>query len=59
VAEAIARVTPLWHGVTLSRDLMLGSADVSGALGHVAYLVAFVVVGWWWTVRSFSSRLTA
>ena len=59
VAEAVARVTPLWHGVTLARDLMLGTATVLGTLAHVAYLSAFVVLGWWWTVRRFSSRLAS
>ena len=57
--EAVARITPLWHGVTLGRDLMLGSVSPAGALGHVAYLLGFVVVGWWLAVRSFAARLTA
>ena len=42
--EVLAWFTPLWHGVTLCRDLTLG--DVSPAdLAHVAYLLAFVAAG--------------
>jgi lipooligosaccharide transport system permease protein len=42
--EIIAWFTPLWHGVTLCRDLTLGTSSV-GDLLHVAYLLAFVSVG--------------
>jgi lipooligosaccharide transport system permease protein len=55
----VARLTPLWHGVSLSRDLMLGTASPAGAAAHVAYLGAFVVAGWWWAVRTFTARLTS
>jgi lipooligosaccharide transport system permease protein len=42
--EVLAWFTPLWHGVTLCRDLTLG--DVSPRdLAHVAYLLAFIAVG--------------
>jgi lipooligosaccharide transport system permease protein len=42
--EVIAWLTPLWHGVTLCRDLTLGTVS-AGDLGHLAYLVGFVTVG--------------
>jgi lipooligosaccharide transport system permease protein len=42
--EVIAWFTPLWHGVTLCRDLTLGTVSW-GDLGHLAYLLAFVTVG--------------
>ena len=42
--EIIAWFTPLWHGVTLCRDLTLGRV-VPMDLLHVAYLVAIVAVG--------------
>ena len=42
--EVVAWFTPLWHGVTLCRDLTLGTVSW-GDLGHVAYLLAFVAVG--------------
>jgi lipooligosaccharide transport system permease protein len=43
--EAIAYATPLWHGVTLCRDLTLGDIDLAADLLHLAYLVAFVAAG--------------
>jgi lipooligosaccharide transport system permease protein len=42
--EVIAWFTPLWHGVTLCRDLTLGTVSM-GDLGHLAYLVGLVTVG--------------
>ena len=42
--EIIAWFTPLWHGVTLCRDLTLGHIVPADAL-HLAYLVAIVTVG--------------
>jgi lipooligosaccharide transport system permease protein len=41
----IAYATPLWHGVDLARGLVLGTAGAAAALGHVAYLLAFVLAG--------------
>jgi lipooligosaccharide transport system permease protein len=45
VFEAVAYLTPLWHGVDLSRQLTLGEVDPTSALLHVAYLVAFATAG--------------
>jgi lipooligosaccharide transport system permease protein len=42
--EVVAWFTPLWHGVTLCRDLTLGNAVPADVL-HVAYLLAFVCAG--------------
>ena len=42
--EVLAWFTPLWHGVTLCRDLTLGTVSW-GDLGHLAYLIGFVTVG--------------
>ena len=42
--EVIAWFTPLWHGVTLCRDLMLGDVSPDDLL-HLAYLVACVAAG--------------
>ncbi len=55
--EVIAWLTPLWHGVTLCRDLTLGTVSW-GDLGHLAYLLAFVAIGfvaarWTYTKRLF------
>lgn len=43
--EPAAWATPLWHGVTLSRDLCAGTVNLLPTLMHVGYLLAFVVVG--------------
>lgn len=42
--EVLAWFTPLWHGVTLCRDLTLGDVSPDDVL-HVGYLLAFVTVG--------------
>jgi len=57
--EQLAMLTPLWHGVDLTRMLTLGSVDPTTLLLHVAYLGALVVVGWWWSVRRLSKRLVS
>ena len=53
----VAYATPLWHGVALCRQLSLGTADVVGALGHVAYLVVFVLAGLVVGQRTYRRRL--
>jgi len=55
--ETIARLTPLWHGVDLTRMLVLGQVDVSTALVHVAYLAALALAGWWLATRNLHRRL--
>ena len=55
--EWFARLTPLWHGVDLSRMLLLGTVDVPLALVHVAYLAVLAALGWWLTVRLLTRRL--
>jgi lipooligosaccharide transport system permease protein len=45
VLEWVAYATPLWHGVDLARGLVLGTIGAPAALGHVAYLLAFIVAG--------------
>jgi lipooligosaccharide transport system permease protein len=42
--EVIAWFTPLWHGVTLCRDLTLGQVSADDLL-HLAYLLVFVTAG--------------
>ena len=59
VMEWFARVTPLWHGVDLTRMLVLGRLDVSTALVHVVYLAALAAAGWWLTVRNLQKRLVS
>ncbi|WP_198663536.1 ABC transporter permease [Jiangella endophytica] len=55
--EAVAMATPLWHGVELCRSLVMGTATVAGSLGHVAYLLLWVVGGLWLALASFRKRL--
>ncbi len=55
--EWLAYVTPLWHGVALSRDLCLGDVSFWPAVGHVVYLLLWIGVGTWLTVRGLTRRL--
>jgi lipooligosaccharide transport system permease protein len=45
VLEFVARLTPLWHGVTLCRDLTLGDIAPWADLLHLFYLLAWIAVG--------------
>lgn len=56
-AQWLAYLTPIWHGVELSRMLTLGQVDWWPALGHLGYLGAWVVAGWVYAVRGFERRL--
>lgn len=55
--EWLAYVSPLWHAVELSRDLSLNTVDLLPALGNLAYLLAWFVVGTWLAVRGLTRRL--
>jgi lipooligosaccharide transport system permease protein len=55
--EWVARLTPLWHGVDLTRMLTLDRVDWTVAAVHVAYLAVLAAVGWWWAVRRLTRRL--
>jgi lipooligosaccharide transport system permease protein len=55
--EWLARVTPLWQGVDLTRMLVLGDVDWPIAVVHVIYLVVLAAWGWWLTVRLLRRRL--
>ena len=57
VVSWLAYVTPIWHGVDLSRMLTAGHLEGWAALGHVAYLLVWLVVGWRLAVSGFASRL--
>ncbi len=54
--QVVAYVTPLYHGVTLCRDLTLGQVGWPD-LGHVAYLGACAAVGYTVGRRTFARRL--
>jgi lipooligosaccharide transport system permease protein len=59
VIEPVAWLSPLWHGVELSRQLALGTigADPVRTLAHVAILVAIVAIGTWFAYRTVQDRL--
>jgi lipooligosaccharide transport system permease protein len=43
--EVLAYISPLWHGTQLARGAALGTLSDLAALGHVAYLVGWLVAG--------------
>jgi lipooligosaccharide transport system permease protein len=55
--EWVARITPLWHGVDLTRMLTLGHVETGPALVHLAYLLALAGAGAWWSVHRLTRRL--
>lgn len=56
VLQLVAYATPLWHGVSLTRDLALG-APQTGDLVHAGYLLVLLVVGVALARRTFARRL--
>jgi len=52
-----ARLTPLWHGVNLSRMFSVGAVDWWLALVNVAVLVVLFALGWRWSVSGLTKRL--
>jgi lipooligosaccharide transport system permease protein len=55
--ELVARCTPLWHGVSLTRMLCLDTVDRSTAAVNAAVLVGVLVPGWWLAIRVLTRRL--
>jgi lipooligosaccharide transport system permease protein len=55
--EVLAYVTPLYHGVEVTRMLTTGDVAVGAAAMHTAYLLLWLVTGWWLALRAFSRRL--
>jgi lipooligosaccharide transport system permease protein len=55
--QPIAWITPLWHGVSLCRDLALGRGETLALLGHAAYLVALTAIGLRLALRAYQRRL--
>lgn len=56
-ARLLAWVSPLWHGVELSRAATLGTATAWGVPTHVAVLVLWCAVGYVLALRSFTRKL--
>jgi lipooligosaccharide transport system permease protein len=57
VGAALARLTPLWHGVNLSRMFAIDNVDWGVAAINVAVLVAITAWGWRWSVTGITKRL--
>ena len=57
--QPLAWLTPLYHGVALTRGLSLGTigADPAFALVHLAALLAFIAVGTWALLVTMERRL--
>lgn len=55
--QGVARATPLYHAVSLSRALVLDQLSLWPDLAHVAYLVAMLAVGSVLARRQFRRRL--
>lgn len=53
----LAWLTPLWHGTELARGAAFGALRLWPAVGHVAYLLAMLVVGVFVARRLFERRL--
>ncbi len=56
--EQIARLTPLWQGVDVTRMLALGTWQTAPALWHLCYLLVLAVAGTWLAVRALDRRLS-
>jgi lipooligosaccharide transport system permease protein len=55
--QVVARLTPLWHGVDLSRMLLLDTVRPGLALVHLAYLLVMFLAGWALAVIRLDKRL--
>ena len=55
--EWLAYITPVWHGVELTRDLTTDRLAWLPALLHLGYLALWLGVGWWLALKSFTKRL--
>ncbi|HET7677180.1 MAG TPA: ABC transporter permease [Candidatus Limnocylindrales bacterium] len=57
VIQPVAWITPLYHGVSLTRGLSLGTIDPLAGAMHVAVLTGFVVVGLAAGLRTLQRRM--
>lgn len=55
--EVVARITPLWHTVSLVRGLTAGTIDGGATAGHLAVLIAYTLVGLVLGARAHRQRL--
>jgi lipooligosaccharide transport system permease protein len=55
--RVVAYLTPLWHGVDMCRTLALGTATWGRTGLHLAYLLAFIGIGFLLARRTYERRL--
>jgi lipooligosaccharide transport system permease protein len=55
--QPLCWLSPLWHGVELCRGATTGSIDGAQAVANVVILVAVILAGGAWGVRSFARKL--
>jgi lipooligosaccharide transport system permease protein len=53
----IAWITPLWHGVTLCRGLVLGTMGAAAGIAHFGYLLFLCAVALAYATRNYKRRL--
>jgi lipooligosaccharide transport system permease protein len=53
-----SRLSPLWHGVELTRAATTGHVHWDAAFVHIAVLLALIVAGWLWGARTFTRKLS-
>lgn len=56
--QVLAWVSPLWHGTELARDAAIGGLSGLAVVGHVVYLLVWLVPGVLMARRRFDVRLT-
>lgn len=56
--EPAVWLSPLWHGVELTRAATSGRFDAPAILVHVAVLVGLIALGFRWGTAAFARRLT-
>ena len=54
-----ARLTPLWHGVNLSRMLFLDQVDWGWAVVNAAVLLVLTALGVHWSIRGLGKRMVS
>jgi lipooligosaccharide transport system permease protein len=57
--RGVAYATPLWHGVDLCRDIVLGTATAGSTAVHVGYLAALSALGVLLAAHTYRRRLSS
>lgn len=57
VGAWVARLTPLWHGVNLSRMFVVDAVDISWVVVNLVVLLCLLALGWVWSLRGLTRRM--